>query len=46
MKNGFQPEGKRSLTGVERQRMVLSDVERFLVVYERNRQIIERVLHR
>jgi len=46
MKNDFQPEGKRFLTGVKRQRMVLSDVERFLVVYERNRQIIERVLHR
>jgi hypothetical protein len=44
MKNGFKPRGKHSLISVERQKMVLSDVERFLLAYERNRQIIERVL--
>ncbi len=43
MKNDFKPEEKRSLTIMEQQRMVLPEVERFLVAYERNRQIIERV---
>ncbi len=46
MKNSFKPGEKRSLTSVERKRMFLPDVEHFLVAYERNRQMIERLLHR